>query len=283
MKNLQAILQLATSFLKKHELARPRYNAEVLLAHFLKMKRIELYMHYDRPLLEEELIPFRKALKRKIKGEPLEYILEEVEFYHTKLKITPSALIPRQETEILLDLVIKRLDGTEKRVLDLCTGSGCLSIGLKKVCPQLEITAVDLSKEALTLARENADRNGVEIDFRLGDFTAPVADELFDLVICNPPYVTEGEYSKLDPQVRDFEPKMALVSGESGYEFFDRLAEELPPILSPGAKVFFEMGTGQGSGILERFSKGNWMNSQVEADWAGHDRFFSFVASFTSC
>lgn len=269
MKTLQIVLKLTTEFLSKHGVARPRLVAETLLAHFLKLKRIELYMHFDRPLTENELIPFREALKRAVKGEPIEYIMGEVEFYHAKLKITPAVLIPRQETEILLDMVCKALDGSEKRALDLCTGSGCLAIGLKKARPDLEVVAVDLSGEALEVARSNS----AEIEWLEGDLLGPVQGK-FDLVLCNPPYITTADYETLDPGVRDFEPRMALDAGPTGYEFFERLAKELPPYLNGGAKVFFELGTGQGAGVLERFSEGPWESLNVKPDWAGHDRFF---------
>ncbi len=278
MKTLQAVLKLATEFLSKQGVGRPRLTAETLLAHFLKLKRIELYMHFDRPLTEEELVPFREALKRAIRGEPIEYIMGEVEFYGAKLKITPAVIIPRQETEILLDMVLKQLDGSEKRALDLCTGSGYLAIGLKKMRPDLEVVAVDLSKEALEVARGNGEYNGVEIEWLLGDLTKPLHGK-FDLVLCNPPYITADDYTTLDRSVRDFEPKMALVSGPTGYEFFERLAKELPPFLNEGAKVFFEIGTGQGAQVLKIFSQGPWTGQTVKPDWAGHDRFFSLLKS----
>lgn len=271
MKNCKSVLELSTQFLTQHKIARPRLVAETLLAHFLKKQRIELYMHFDRPLVEEELVPFRAALKRVIKGEPMEYILGEVEFFDAKLKITPDVLIPRGETEILLDLICKRLEGTEKKALDLCTGSGCLAVGLKKAHPEIEVVGVDLSEEALCVARQN----GPDVAWLKGDLTEPVRGEKFDLVMCNPPYVTEAEYGQLEASVRGFEPKMALVSGPTGYEFYERLAAELPLILAPGAKVFFEIGTGQGEGLIKIFSSDFWVDSAVEKDWAGHTRFFS--------
>jgi release factor glutamine methyltransferase len=275
MKDLRSVLKLATEFLEKHSITQSRLVAETLLAHFLQKKRIELYMHFDRPLVEEELIPFRAALKRAITKEPIEYIMGEVEFYHTKIKVTPDVLIPRQETEILLDLVCKRLDGTENRALDLCTGSGCLAVGLKKAHPEIEVVGVDLSEEALSVARQN----GPDVTWLKGDLTAPVLGQKFDLVLCNPPYVTESEYAELEMSVRDFEPRKALVSGSTGYEFYERLAVELPEILHPGAKVFFEIGSGQGEGVMKIFSNALWEDLQVELDWAGHTRFFSLKRS----
>ena len=234
-------------------------------------------MEYDRPLVEEELSPFRTALKRMIQGEPLEHVLGEIAFFHCQIQTGPSALIPRQETEILLDLVCKKIGDLRGRALDLCTGTGCLAIGLKKAHPELEVFGVDLSEKALQLAQSNGKKNDVSIDWRLGDLTAAVKDTKFDLVICNPPYISEAEYATLAPGVRNFEPKMALVSGASGYEFFERLAVELPSILNDKAAVFFELGTGQGPRVLELFSSKNWHQSRVESDWSGHDRFFASI------
>ncbi len=270
MKDLKSILNLSIEFLEKHKIHKPRRLVEHLLAHHLGLKRIELYMHFDRPLTEEELEVFRESLKRAKIGEPLEYILGEITFFNAKIKVEPGALIPRQETEILLDFVCKALDGSEKKALDLCTGSGCLAAALKQAKPDLEVTGVDISEEALSIARKNSD----EVRWLKGDLIAPVANEKFDLILCNPPYVTTEEYLKLDKGVRDFEPKCALVSGPSGYEFYDRLSEVLPAVLNPGAKVFFEIGTGQGAGVKERFNKEPWVDLHVEPDWAGHDRFF---------
>lgn len=270
MKDCKTILQLSTEFLKKHHLKKPRLTAEILLAHFLNMKRIELYMHFDRPLQEEELALYRKALKRAALGEPIEYILGEVEFYHVKIKVTPDVLIPRQETEILLDLVCKRLEGNEKKVLDLCTGSGCLAAALKHAHPELEVFGVDLSEKALAVAKSNS----ADVHWLCGDLTMPVQGEKFDVVICNPPYVTEQEYPRLEKSVRDYEPKIALVSGQTGMEFYQRLAEELLLVLNPGAKVFFEIGAGQGEGIQKIFSMGPWKDLELQRDWAGHTRFF---------
>ena len=274
MKTIQSILELSINFLKDRRIENPRKNAEHLLSHALKMKRVELYMYHDRPLEEADLEPFRKALKRKSQGEPLEHVLGEIEFYNCTLNVSSDALIPRQETEILLDKLPENLEG---RALDLCTGSGCLAIGLKKAHPHLEVTAVELSSQALELARANAKKNDVEIVFLEGDLTKPLKEQKFDLILCNPPYISEEEYQTLDPGVRDFEPKMALVSGKTGFEFFERLSQELPQILNPGAKVFFEMGTGQGDRLLQIFSNKNWRDSKVEPDWAGHDRFFSSI------
>ena len=273
MKTLKEILSLAIQFLETHKVPRNRLVAESLLAHFLGMKRIELYMHHDRPLVENELAMFRVGLKRAKAGEPIEYITGSLSFFDCHISVNQNVLIPRQETELLLDLAIKRLQGNEKRALDLCTGSGCLAIGLKKARPDLEVVAVDLSAAALQVARKNGEANGVSVQWLEGDLTAPLQQK-FDLILCNPPYIAASEFEGLDAGVRDFEPKMALVSGETGYEIYERLKVALPPILNEGAQVFFEIGSLQGEGVKKRFAGEMWSEMEVLPDWAGHDRFF---------
>lgn len=273
MKTLKTVLGLAKEFLERQGVERSRLVAESLLAHYLKMERIDLYMNFDRPLLEEELVPFREGLKRAKSKEPFEYITGSLDFFDCSLKVDPRVLIPRQETEILLDLVCKGFNG-EGVALDLCTGSGCLAIGLKKKFPGLEVVAADLSEDALELAKVNGEANGVEIEWIKSDLTRQLQGRVFDLVICNPPYISESEFAALDSGVKDFEPKLALVSGPTGFEVYDRLVEELPPIMRPGGQVFFEMGSSQGAGMKDRFSHGSWREMEVLPDWSGLDRFF---------
>lgn len=272
MKTLQDILRLSIQFLEKNKISRACLTSEMLLAHFLQLQRIELYMYGERPLEEEELGPFRQALTRVIKGEPFEQVIGNVEFFGAQIALSPSVLIPRQETEILVDKIHEQVKG---RVLDLCTGSGCIAIALKKARPELEMVGADISKEALSLARQNGEKNGVDILWLEGDLTEPVKGKQFDTVICNPPYISEKEFGALSTSVRNFEPKIALVSGPTGDEFFERLEQELPPILAPGAQVFFEIGAGQGDTLLSIFSNDPWEGGELSTDWAGHDRFFS--------
>lgn len=270
MKTVKSILDLATGYLEKHDVKRPRLVADTLLSHYLGLKRIELYMHFDRPLEEGELIPFRDAIKRAASFEPIDYILGVVDFFGCKIRVAPGVLIPRQETEILLDHICKKIDGSEKRALDLCTGCGCIAAALKTRYPDMAVVGVDLSDEALAIARENHS----DVEWLKGDLTEPLQGQRFDLVVCNPPYVSEAEYPDLEPSVRDFEPKMALIGGKKGTEFYERLAEELPPILNPNAKIFFEIGAGQGQEVERIFSKGPWEDLCILQDWSGHDRFF---------
>lgn len=271
MKDCKSVIQLSTDYLIKRGIAHPRLIAETLLAHVLGKKRIELYMDFDRPLVEEELERVREMLKKAGEKQPVEYILGYVDFFDTRIAVTPKVLIPRQETEILVEKVCSQLDGSEKKILDLCTGSGCIAISIKKKYPHLDVTGVDICQEALTVA----EKNDPTVRWVLGDLTASVAQEKFDLVICNPPYISTAEYQALDPSVREFEPKTALEAGASGYEFYQRLAAELPGVLEGGGRVFLEIGAGQGERVYQIFGSEHWEDSKLEKDWAGHDRFFS--------
>jgi release factor glutamine methyltransferase len=275
MKTIREVLPKAIDFLQNQGINAPRLSAEHLLAHFLELARIDLYMHYDRPLVEEELEQYRAALRRRAKGEPIDYIMGSAPFFHCDIEITSSALIPRPETELLLEKVCR--ENQMGVALDLCTGTGCLAIGLKRHFPELEVWAADLSKEALALGQRNATRNQVEIHWGEGDLFAPFEGKKFDLLLCNPPYISEAEYEQLDPEVRDFEPKMALVSGKRGTEFFERLAVEMPRYLNDKAKFYFEIGASQGEDLLRLFSASHFSCLLLEEDLAGHPRFFSGV------
>ena len=270
MKTVKTVLELAADLLGRRGVKSSRLVADTLLASFLKVKRIDLYMQFDRPLQEEELVLFREAIKRAVTHEPIDYILGELEFYGCTIRVGPGVLIPRPETEILIEHIEGRLDGSEKTALDLCTGSGCIATALKTRQPDLKVAAVDLSLEALEIAKTNHS----DVEWLKGDLTQPVQGRKFDLIVCNPPYVTSNEYEALDPSVRQFEPKIALVGGESGLEFYERLAAELPPLLASNAKVFFEIGTGQGEAVKALFSEDLYDDLIVVPDWAGHDRFF---------
>lgn len=274
MKRALETLKLASEYLSKCKVASARRVAEELLAVVLKCDRIGLYMQFDQPLLESEISLYREYIGRAAKHEPYEYILGYVTFFECTLKINDSVLIPRQETEILLDKVCQGLSGEGVAVWDVCTGSGCLGIGLKKALPQHHVTLSDLSDDALKVAKENAASNGVEVDLLQGDLLEPFAGKKADVILCNPPYVTEKEYLGLDASVREYEPKMALIAGVTGLDFYRRLNEELPKFLNIGAKVFLEMGNAQGEQIKEIFSSPAWGKGEVIQDWSGHDRFF---------
>jgi len=247
---------------------------EELLAHALKMKRIDLYLQFDRLVVEKEIEPLRAWIKRLSLGEPLEYILGLVEFYGCQIQVDPRVLIPRPETEILVDYIVKKVRKEAKILWDLCTGSGAIGISLKKKLPHLLVSLSDLSKDALNVAKENAKQNEVEVEIVEGDLFTPFQGQKADVITINPPYVTTKEYLNLSKSVRDFEPKMALVGGEIGIEVYERLAKELPSHLQSGGQVFMEIGQGQGDAVSSLFSSAEWAFKKVSQDWSGKDRFF---------
>lgn len=277
LKTLGEVLTLATQYLQERRVSSPRFVAETLLAHTLGKKRMDLYMNFECPLEEKELADFRSRVKRAGGHEPIEYILGFTTFYGCTLTLSKEVLIPRPETEILVDEVAKLLSKEAlqgKTLLDLCTGSGCIGLSLKKKFPPLSVVLSDLSQGALATAKENASKNGLEVELLLGDLLAPFQSRLANYVVCNPPYITSSDYTQLDPSVKNYEPSCALIGGENGLLFYERLANELPSHLAPQAKVFFEIGTGQGEALKKIFSSPIWKKKEVLSDFAGHDRFF---------
>lgn len=266
MKTVGEVFKLSSEFIGR------RRVAEEAIAHVLKMRRMDVYLQFDKPILDEELSHIREILKRCKRGEPFEYVIGAVDFFGCRLHIDRRVLIPRPETEILAGMAAKRV---QRGVLwDLCTGSGCIGIALKKARPELAVTLSDISPEALSLASENARLNGAGVELLQGDLLAPFKGRKADWIICNPPYISQSEFIRLDPSVRDFEPKQALLAGFSGLEFYERLASELPAYLNPGAQVFLEIGSTQGEAVKRLFPHG-----EIHSDWAGHPRFLIGSAS----
>ena len=277
MKTLLEILTLSTDYLQQRGIQNPRRQAEELISDALGMQRLKLYLEFDRPVSEPELELCRLRLARRAKGEPLQYIKGDMEFYGCSLFLNKDVLIPRQETEILVDMIANQLEKEElqgKCLWDICCGSGCIGIALKKKFPQLKVVLSDISKEALQVARKNAETNQVEVEFLQGDLLKPFAGCKTNYLVCNPPYIAEHEFPGLEVEVRSFEPREALVSGPTGLEIYARLAVELKEFLTSQAKAWFEIGSTQGPDIYEMFHKAGWGICRVEKDWAGHDRFF---------
>jgi len=277
VKSLGEILSLSVQYLQERKVPRARLVAEMILAHQLKIGRMDLYMRFECPIEETELSWVRQALKRAASFEPVEYITEEIEFYHGRFTVTSAVLIPRPETEILVDKAVKeiRQRGSEGKILlDLCGGSGCIGISIKKACPELTVFVSDISQEALAVCRENRQKNGVDVEVLQGDLFSPFEGNKADYLLCNPPYISQSEYGQLDASVKDYEPKIALVAGESGLEFYQKLSFYMKDYLNSGALVFLEIGQGQGEAIKGLFSDPCWIKKRLEQDWAGKDRFF---------
>lgn len=263
MQTVSSIIKLSTEYLEKKGDKRPRYSAEVLLAHLLKCKRLDLYLDFDRPLEPDELDEMRSLVKKRAEGVPVEYIQGEVEFGGNRLKVSPDVLIPRPETELLLERANKVVkEGME--VWDICCGSGCLGLGVKKAHPEASVTLSDIDPKALAVARENG--SSMDVAFLEGDLFAPFEGRRADVILSNPPYLASHELDNAH------EPEIALVAGASGLEFYERIADEVEAHLNSGGTLFLEIGTGQGDAVLALFAKSRW-ERECELDWAGHDRF----------
>jgi release factor glutamine methyltransferase len=259
---VKEILDTARRYLEEKGIENPRGNAEALLGRALNLPRIELYLQHERPLAEAELSAFRELLKRRARHEPLQIIVGSVEFAGVRIEVQPGVLIPRPETEELTEHVAAQLvplTSAPLRILDLGSGSGCIAIALAKRFPLLMVDAVDADFEAVRLTSRNAQANGVGERVRalLCDVFAPrflssIAPP-YDVVVSNPPYVTEEEYESLSAEIRDHEPKRALVAGEDGLAFFRRLAGLLPDLLRPGGLLAVEIGIRQGAAVASLF------------------------------
>lgn len=277
MKTLLEVVNLSIDFLEKKGIKNSRREALDLISLGLGIRPLDVYVQFDRPLNESELEGCRALLKRRMTGEPFQYIRGEVDFFDCVFQVNPDVLIPRQETEILVDHIASTLNQEEleeKLLIDLCCGSGCIGIALKRRFPALHVVLSDLSPQALAMARENACRNEVDVEFCEGNFLEPISGRPADYFVCNPPYVSEEEYGQLEVEVREFEPKMALVAGNKGLGFYQKLAEAMPILLQPKGKMWLEIGHQQGEAILEIFQNSPAKKMELLQDWSGHDRFF---------
>ena len=240
------LLTWTADYFRRHGADSPRLDAEVLLAHVLECPRIALYTHYDREPTPAQRQAFRELVQARAAGKPVAYLVQSREFFSRPFLVRPGCLIPRPETEFVVLAALDRIPetpGTPWRVADLGTGSGALAVTLALERPHLRIVATDISEEALVIARENAARHGVldRLTFLCGDWFEPLADQApFDLIVCNPPYVSEAEAETLPVDVRAYEPQIALVGGPSGAEPSRKLIAEAPQALRPGGWLILE-------------------------------------------
>ncbi|TLM67348.1 MAG: peptide chain release factor N(5)-glutamine methyltransferase [Deltaproteobacteria bacterium] len=250
----------------------PRLDAELLLADLLQLDRVGLYLNFERPLQADELGAFRERVRRRAGREPLAYILARTEFWSLPLKVTPAVLIPRPDTELLVEEALKRPSGPA-RVLDVGTGSGALAIALAHERPAWRVTAVDLSPAALAVAAENARTNGVaeRIDFAEADLAA-LPGGPYELVVANPPYIPVADLAGLMPEVRDFEPRLALAGGVDGLDAYRALARQAGRLLTPGGWLLVEVGIDQAAAVRELFAAAGLAEIFTARDLAGIER-----------
>lgn len=268
------VLQSTTAYFKKRDIESARLNAEHLLAHSLGRKRIELYLEFERPLAEGELAPLRELVRRRGQGEPLQHLLGTVEFCGQTFISDKRALVPRPETEELVELILKlEIRNQKSEILDVGTGSGVIALSLAAKFSDAEVHAVDVSEKALALARENAARLGLSerVQFRESDLLANVEGR-FDLIVANLPYVPSAERSTLSREVLH-DPEGALFGGERGDEMIRRLVTSAPSHLKPGALLALEIGIGQAEQLSAFLQDAGYRDINQRQDFAGVTRF----------
>jgi len=277
---LLPLLEETSRFFAARKLDNARLQAELLLADVLDLKRLDLYLRFDQSLSPAEVDAYREHVRQRVRGVPLQHITGKAGFRNLTLSVDPSALIPRPETEILVEVALEHLKGFEAPlVLDLGCGCGAIALSLAQECPQAQVRASDLSPEALATARRNAIELGLEerVGFCCGDLFEPFApEEQFHLIACNPPYVRRGDLEGLEPQVRDHEPRLALDGGEDGLDFYRRLAGLAAAFLAPQGMLVLEVGAGQAGEVAALLAQsGAFGPAQVRPDLAGIPRVVS--------
>ncbi|HET6173011.1 MAG TPA: peptide chain release factor N(5)-glutamine methyltransferase [Gaiellales bacterium] len=276
MSTVRELLGRSRDYLEQKGVPSPKLDAEYLLAHVLAVPRLELYLDHDRPLEPAEVDRLRALVLRRGKREPLAYVLGSWGFYGLELHCDDRALVPRPETEVLVDRCLALLDGTaEPAIVDVGTGTGAIALALAARLPEASVTAIDLSPGALALAAENAALNGLgeRVELLEGDLLAPVAGRLFDLVVSNPPYVAAGE--PVDPEVEHFEPALAVYADDAGRAIHERLAAEARAVLRPGGRVVVEVAEGQAPWLAEHLGKLGYQAVETKRDLRGIERVVS--------
>jgi release factor glutamine methyltransferase len=275
MFTLLELLDKTAKYFAEKNVPGPRSQAEWIFAHVLSCKRLDLFLRFDTPLAEDTLAKLRPLVARRARREPLQYVLGNSPFCNLVLKCDARALIPRPETEFLVEMILKRIKPVPKRILDLGTGTGAIALSLAKAWPESEVVAADFSEDALNLARENAAANGLEkrLRFVLSDWMEKI-DGQFDLVVSNPPYLAKEEWESAEPEVRDFEPYGALVAEEKGLADLKRILTEARGRLSAGGTIALETGIAHHEALSCIAKECGYAAFEGLRDLSNHPRYF---------
>lgn len=275
-------LRWTEDYFRQHDIDHSRSAAEILLAHSLRCERIDLYLRYDQPLQDDELARFKSLIKRRVQREPDAYIIGHKEFWSLLFQVSPAVLIPRPETECLVETALRRFPANEAiQVLELGTGSGAISIALAHERSNWKIKASDSSPDALEVARRNARRllTSDRIAFFRGSWFEPFEDcrHFFDLIISNPPYISSGDLAGLDPEIRQYEPCAALDGGADGLACLSHIITTAPDYLRPDGALILEIGYDQGDAVSALGHRsGAYDSIGIEKDYSGLDRVALF-------
>ncbi|MEP6642288.1 MAG: peptide chain release factor N(5)-glutamine methyltransferase [Gaiellales bacterium] len=266
------MLRLSTGYLQDHGSGTPRLDAELLIGHALGLERIALYTSFDRPLTEPELAACRALLERRGRREPVAYIIGRCGFHGVDLAVDARVLVPRPETEVLVERCLALLGEAAAAVLDVGTGSGAIALAIKAARPEARVTATDVSADALAVAAANATALRLELELVESDLLAGLAGRRFDLIASNPPYIAAAEIEALEPEVARFEPRLATVGGASGTEVLDRLIAAVPAALEPKGWLVVECGAGQAPAVRALMAAAGGEAVFAERDLAGIER-----------
>ena len=268
---MEEMRQQGTLVLQEAEVADADLDAMYLLEHVLGIDRITFLMDRQREVSDEQAEAYMEKIRIRATHVPLQHILGEQEFMGYRFQVNEHVLIPRQDTEILVEEAMKVAEG--KRVLDVCTGSGCILLSLSKLCQLQKAVGLDLSPEALAVARKNAEALECEVTFVESDLFAGISrTELFDVIVSNPPYIVRSVIPGLMQEVREHEPYMALDGGEDGLDFYRRICKEAPRYLAPGGFLLFEIGCEQGADVRALMEQEGFSDCEIVKDLAGLDR-----------
>jgi release factor glutamine methyltransferase len=276
------VINKSTEYLNQKGIESARMNAELLLADILKCKRLELYLMYDRPLTENELNEYRDYLKRRSTFEPLQYILGVVEFYGLEFYVSPAVLIPRPETEILVENIINSInESQELNILDIGSGSGNISIALAANLEKANVTGIEISKAAIEVANKNLNK------YKLNNRVKFVNDDIFktddkklpgfDIIVSNPPYVSEMDFMKVQKEIKDYEPGIAVTDFGDGFKFYNKIISLASTILNTNGKLFFEIALGQSERIQKTMQEHNFVEVKIIKDYQKIDRIICGV------
>ena len=276
MLSVLEIIKRTTGFFEQRGVESPRLNAELIIGHALGLKRMQLYLQFERLLTEPELEKIRPLVKRRGNREPLQYVTGETEFFGLKLKVDRRALIPRPETERLIELISQQMVAPPVSILDLGTGSGAIALSLAKTYPEAVVTAVEISEEALGLARENAAACGLtgRVKFVQSDWLSALpTGEKYQLIVANPPYLSDAETAEAQPEVKGFEPPMALSAGANGAAALEHIIGAARPYLTPGGLLACETGQAQHQALLTLAADRGYARAESRCDLTGRQRY----------
>lgn len=271
-------LRIASDYFAEQGIETARLDAEVLLGHVLRKDRVFLYVHFDQPLEPFEVDQYRDLVGRRARREPLAYLTGEKEFYSQTFHVTPAVLIPRPETELLVEAVLAwAMEHPGLTIADVGTGSGAIAVTLARELPDAKLLAIDTSAEALAVAEENAKKLGVADRVRLlrGEWLAPVRGQSLDAVVSNPPYIASADIEQLEPEVRRFEPRLALDGGRDGLDAYRVLLKQAATVVRPDGAMFLEIGHDQAEAVVDLSRLSGWQTEEIISDHAGIQRIVS--------